>query len=549
MATFRETIEGLFGWQAQRTPEEQTQPISFTPKDIDDGALNIAPVMGAMGTVLDLDNGVRSDIELINRYRTMAEHPEVDAAIEEICNEMVSGDEPDTVKIVLDDLQQSAKVKQVLEEVFDEVMELLDFRRTGYDLVRRWYTDARVYMHAIIDPKNPSAGLQEVRYIDPRKIKKVREVEKIRVKNNANNAQPSGYAVVTRTKAEYYVYNDAGFQPNSIGDLSQSFGGTTGLKIAPDTIIYVTSGLTDPLGTRVVGYLQKAVKPLNQLRMLEDASIIYRLSRAPQRRIWKIEIGNQPKLKGEQYIKDIMTKHKNRLVYDSNTGEIRDDRKFQTILEDFWIPTRNGVGTSVETLPPAVDWGVMDDILYFERKLYGALKVPVGRLSSQDPYDIGVATQITRDELKFAKFVDRLQNRFSQLFIKIMERQCVLKGIMSLEDFNKIAPFIRFEYVKDNMFDELKDQQIWNQRAVIATELQPFVGRHISNTWLRKKVFHQTDDDIAQIDAEIQAEAAMPQYAPPEAPTIPEQKPPKKKNEAVETSVEKLLTENKKTKR
>lgn len=493
----------LFGWLFKRN--EPPEVPSFSPKNFDDGAVTIAPA-GAYGTFVDLDGTVRTEAELITRYRDMAGHPEVDSAIDEIINEMIAGDF--TVKMILDDLKQPQAVKNALEECFDDVVELLDFKRIGYDITRRWYVDGRLYFHAIIDEANPAEGVQELRYIDPRKIRKVREI----VKKKVRGAEAAGDATVTVTKNEYYIYNDRGYQQ------ANKFTGPTasgGVRIAKDAIVHVTSGLTDAAGTIVLSYLHKAIKPLNQLRTLEDASIIYRLSRSPERRIWYVDVGTLPKLKAEQYLRDIMNKHKNRLNYDASTGEIRDDRKFMTMLEDYWLPQRDGKGTKVDVLPPGTSFNQIDDILFFQKKLFASLHVPINRLDPENMYADAAATGITRDEVKFGKFIDRMRVRFAMLFIKVLEKQVVLREVMSMEDFQKLAKNIRFDFVKDNYFMEQKEAQMTEGRLNLANMAMPFVGRYVSNEWVRKKILRQDDDDIEQIDKEIAEEAINPQYAPP----------------------------------
>lgn len=504
MANYLKEMIELFGYQFQRKESEIEKP-SFAPAQHDDGAITVAP-SGAFGTYIDLDGTVRTEAELITRYRDMTLQPECDAAIDEIVNESISIQDDDPVKLVLDDLEQPAQVKKIIEETFKEVLQLIDFNQSAYDIYRRWYIDGRLYFHAIIDEKNPSAGMQEVRYIDPRKIRKVREVIKKKVRGGENAV--AGDAVITQVKNEYYIYTDRGFNVgNKITGPS-----TSGLKISKDAIVYVTSGITDSAGSMVLSYMHKAIKPLNQLRVLEDASIIYRLSRAPERRVWQIEVGGLPKMKAEQYVRDVMTKHKNRLIYDSSTGEVKDDRKFQTMLEDFWLPMREGKGNQVTTLPPGTNFNQLDDILFFQKKLYRSLNVPISRLDPDNAYNVGVATEITRDELKFAKFINRLQTRFSILFTRLLEKQLVLKGIMSIEDFQRISKFFRYEFTQDSYTEELKEQQILTSRMQLVMSIMPLVGRYYSNMWVRKKLLRQDDDDIEKMDMEIAQETMDPQY-------------------------------------
>ena len=495
----------LFGWAFQRQQPDVERP-SFTPREEGDGALTVAPA-GAYGTYLDLNGTVRTEAELITRYRDMTLQPECDAAIDEIVNESIAIDEEDPVKIVLDDLNQPAAVKKQIEAAFGNVLQLYNFKQTGYDLFKRWYIDGRLYFHVIIDPANPDQGIQELRYIDPRKIRKVREVVKKRVRGGADAV--AGDAVITQVVNEYYIYTDKGFGITSKVAGPQS---TSGLKIAKDAIIYVTSGITDALGSMVLSYLHKAIKPLNQLRMLEDASIIYRLSRAPERRVWYIDIGNLPKMKAEQYVRDIMIKHKNRLIYDSSTGNLVDDRKMMTMLEDYWLPQRDGKGTKVDTLPPGTNFNQIDDIFFFQKKLYNSLNVPVNRINAEDDAVEVVATAISRAEIKFGKFIKRLQTRFAHIFTKALERQLVLKKVMSLEDFNRISRNFLYEFAADNEFLEMKENQILTARTQLVMGMIPLIGRFYSNLWVRKNILHQTDEDIEEIDDEIAEETMDPQY-------------------------------------
>ena len=484
----------LFGFEFRKKVKEQELPSFTPPSNTDDGAV-VVSAGGAFGTYVDLDGTVRSEAELVTKYREMSLQPECDAAIDEIVNESISIDEEHVVTINLDDLKVADNIKKIITEEFNYCLNLLEFNKYAYEVYRRWYIDGRLYYHVVIDDKNPQAGIKELRYVDPRKIRKVREVQKKRIQ--ANNP---GDAVVTKTVNEYFIFNDKGFNfgNKSVGP------STTGLKIAKDSVLHIVSGLTDNQGTMVLSYLHKAIKPLNQLRTLEDALVIYRLARAPERRIWYIDVGNLPKMKAEQYVRDIMVKHKNRLIYDAQTGDIRDDRKFMTMLEDYWLPRREGGrGTEVTTLPGGQTLGQMDDVLYFQKKFLQALNVPVSRLNSDALFSIGRATEITRDELKFEKFVVRLRNRFSQLFLKLLEKQLVLKGITTLDDWKFIAANIRFDFSSDNYFGELKDAEMLNGRIQLASSMQPIAGQYYSHQWIRKNVLKQTDTDMKEQDSQI----------------------------------------------
>ena len=501
----------LFGYEFIRKQPLIDTPVSFVPKEHDDGAITVAAA-GAFGQYIDLDGTVRTEAELISRYRDMSLHPEVDQAIDEITNETIATDELELIKLRLDKLEGKLPdtVLDGLQSCFEEILKLLNFQNFAYEIFRRWYIDGRLYFHCIIDPANTTDGLQEIRYIDPRKIRKIREVVKVRVAGGDGNLA-SGAAVVTHPKNEYYVYNDKGF---NIGN--RVVGGSSaaqGLKIAKDAIVYVTSGITDTAGTMCLGYLHKAIKPLNQLRTLEDAVVIYRLARAPERRLWYIDVGNLPKLKAEQYVRDIMVKHKNRVNYDASTGNIRDDRKFMTMLEDYWLPRREGGrGTEVSTLPAGQNLGEMEDVLYFQKRLYNSLHVPINRLNPDNQYDLGIATQITRDELKFGKFISRMRLRFSQIFIKLLEKQVVLKGIMTIEDYQKLIPYLVFDYARDNYFTEQKNQFLLEGRMNLLMLMQPFVGKYYSNAWVRKNILTQSIQDQEQMDKEIVEELNNPLY-------------------------------------
>lgn len=497
----------LFGFEFQRKTSIETAP-SFAPKEADDGAVVVA-AGGAYGTYVDLDGTVRTEAELVTKYREMSLQPEIDSAVDEIVNESISIDEQKIVSINLDNLEITDKVKKAIREEFGNILNILNFQYKAYEIYRRWYIDGRLYYHVLIDEKDVAAGIKEVRYVDPRKIRKIREVSKKNVVGGEN-----GEAIIPRTQNEYFIFNDKGFNygNKSVGPT------TTGIKIAKDSIVYITSGLTDTQGTMVLSYLHKAIKALNQLRTLEDALVIYRLARAPERRIWYIDVGNLPKMKAEQYVRDIMVKHKNRLIYNGDTGEVRDDRKFMTMLEDYWLPRREGGrGTEVTTLPGGQTLGQMDDVLYFQKKLFQTLNVPVNRLNSDALFSLGRATEVTRDELKFSKFISRLRGRFSLLFTSLLEKQLVLKGIMSIEDWQNIAADIKFDFAKDNYFTELKDAEMIQNRANLMMTMDQggLLGKYYSHHWARRNILQQSDNDIEEIDKEIQEEEDDPRWNPP----------------------------------
>ena len=486
----------LFGFEFKRKVQPDPSP-SFAPKESEDGAVVVA-AGGSYGTYVDLDGTVRTEAELVTKYREMALQPECDAAVDEIINESMSIDEEEIVKIQLDNLKITETMKKAIRDEFKNVLNILDFQRHAYEIYRRWYVDGRLYYHVIIDEKNTKSGIKEVRYIDPRKIRKVREVIKKKVRGGE-----SGEAVLTKTQNEYFIYNDKGFNygNKTVGP------STTGLRIAKDSIVHITSGLTDTQGTMVLSYLHKAIKALNQLRTLEDALVIYRLARAPERRIWYIDVGNLPKMKAEQYVRDIMVKHKNRLIYDAESGNIRDDRKFMTMLEDYWLPRRDGgKGTEVTTLPGGQTLGQMDDVLYFQKKFFQTLNVPVNRLNSDALFSLGRATEVTRDELKFARFISRLRGKFAALFTAMLEKQLVLKQVMTIEDWQNIAADVKYDFAKDNYFTELKDGEIFDNRVNLARNMQDMIGKYYSHEWLRKNILKQSDDDIEEQDEEINEE-------------------------------------------
>ncbi len=493
----------LFGFEISRKKTKQdgasTQEPnkSFALPQNDDGAVTIQS--GAYyGTYVDLDGVVRNEIELITRYREMSMQPELETAIDEIVNESIVNNSKDkAVEIDLDDLKQPEAVKKKIREEFDTVLKLLNFGNMGHEIFRRWYIDGRMFYHVIIDDASPAKGITELRYIDPRRIRKIREIQKTK--------DPRTTIDVISKINEYYLYNERGI----IGAHSN-----LGAKIAIDAIINVNSGLMDSKRAMVLSYLHKAIKPLNNLRMIEDATVIYRLSRAPERRIFYIDVGNMPTIKAEQYLKDIMTKYRNKLVYDSTTGEIKDDRKHLSMLEDFWLPRREGgKGTEITTLPGGQNLGELEDVKYFERKLYKALGVPIGRLEQQPGGGIlGRSTEITRDELKFAKFIDRLRNKFATLFDDVLRVQLVMKRICTEEEWKEFKEDVYYDFKKDNNFDELKESELLMNRIATLQAIDPYVGRYYSMQWVRKNVLMMDDDEIEEIQSEIDDEqsAATP---------------------------------------
>ncbi|NDD84702.1 portal protein, partial [bacterium] len=451
----------LFGFEIRRKGQTQSQEDeklqTFSPKHEDDGALVVASG-GAYGTYVDLEGSARTEAELVTKYRDMMQHPEVENAVDDVVNEAIVVERGiKTIEINLNETKLSANIKKLISDEFENILNLLNFNTQPYEVFKNWYVDGRCYYHVVIDPDDLKGGIKELRLIDPRKIRKVREIKKKKDQTTRDGV------TVTKTVNEYYVYNDKGFASLN-NSLSQTVG-AQGLKIAKDSIIHCTSGLLDTNSTLVLSHLHKAIKPLNQLRALEDATVIYRISRAPERRIFYIDVGNLPKMKAEQYLRDMMVRHKNKLVYDSTTGEIRDDRKFMTMLEDYWLPRREGNrGTEITTLPAGQNLGEMEDVLYFQKKLYRSLLVPETRLSQDATFSMGRDTEITREEIKFAKFVDRLRTRFCQLFIKSLEKQLVLKQVITTDDWKEIGSTITFDFARDNYFAQLKEMQILNER-------------------------------------------------------------------------------------
>ena len=479
--------------------EEKPEQSSFTlPTDaLDDGAITITQ-NAHYGTYVDLEGSARNELELITRYREMANHPECDTAVSEIVDEAITSDPSgQCVSLILDKLKQPDSIKKKINEEFQAVLRMMNFQNLSDDIFRRWYIDGRLYYHVVVNDKNPKQGIQELRFIDPRKIRKIREIKKDR--------DPKTGAVIIKSLAEYYMFNDKGTTTQSY-----TAGTNQGLKISPESIINVNSGMMDAKNTFVISYLHKAIKPLNQLRMIEDAVVIYRISRAPERRIFYIDVGNLPKGKAEQYLRDIMLKYKNKMVYDANTGELRDDRKHMSMLEDFWLPRREGgKGTEITTLPAGQNLGQMDDVLYFQKKLLQSMNVPYSRLEPQGGglAGIGRTSEVTRDELKFNKFIQKLRNRFSQIFDDALRVQLTLKGICTLEEWEEFKEYISYDFKKDNNFTEMREAELLRERIATLNQIDPYVGRYYSTEWVKKNVLFLSDEDIEEMDKQIEAES------------------------------------------
>ena len=478
----------LFGFSFKRKSQERDRAPSPVAPSNEDGATSFI-AGGYYGQYVDLDGNFKTEYDMVKKYREMAMHPEVDSAIEDIVHEAIVADQNDTpVQINLDNLEVSESVKGLIRKEFDYIKNLFGFDSKSHEMFRRWYIDGRLYYHKVIDLDAPQKGILELRYIDPNKIKKVRQINKPKT---ADEFMKYDFG----KSEEYFVYNPKGLNNTSAN---------SGIKIAKDAITYVTSGIMDTNRNIVLSYLHKAIKVLNQLRMIEDSLVIYRISRAPERRIFYIDVGNLPKVKAEQYLREVMGRYRNKLVYDANTGEIRDDRKYMSMLEDFWLPRREGGrGTEITTLPGGQNLGELTDVQYFQTKLYKALNVPSGRLDSSTSFNIGRTSEITRDELKFTKFVGKLRKKFSDLFQDTLKTQLILKGVIAPEDWEDMKEHIQYDYLYDNHFTELKNLEMMNERIQLIAQMDPFVGKYFSTEYIRKEILGQTETQMEEIDAEM----------------------------------------------
>ena len=496
----------LFGFSIDPKKKDAPSVVSPVPQNNEDGNDNFI-ASSFYGSYVDIEGVYRSEFDLIKRYREMALHPECDGAIEDVINEAIVSDLYDTpIQIELSNLNASDKLKKAIREEFKTIKDIMDFDKKSHEILRNWYVDGRLYYMKVIDQKKPEEGIKDLRYIDPMKMRYVRQEKKQSKADRLNslNSNQNETKPVAPEIDEYFVYTP---QPSYPSNAMTGGGGTKGVKIAKDSITYVTSGLVDRNKGLVLSYLHKAIKALNQLRMIEDSLVIYRLSRAPERRIFYIDVGNLPKIKAEQYLREVMGRYRNKLVYDANTGEVRDDRKFMSMMEDFWLPRREGGrGTEITTLPGGQNLGELADIEYFQKKLYRALGVPESRIAADGGFNLGRSSEILRDELKFAKFVGRLRKRFAQMFNDMLKTQLILKNIVSVEDWDKISDHIQYDFLYDNQFAELKETEMLNERLGILASIEPYIGKYYSQKWVRSKVLRQTDGEMIEMDEQIEQE-------------------------------------------
>jgi len=513
----------LFGFSIEDNEPLSPSTVSPVPQNNEDGVDHYL-TSGFFGSYVDIEGVYRTEFDLIKRYREMALHPECDSAIEDIVNEAIVSDTNDSpVEIELSNLNASDGIKKKIRQEFKHILNLLDFDKKAHEIYRNWYIDGRLYYHKVIDLKNPQDGIQELRYIDAMKMRYVRQQkkkddDKLRLANiNSDNPMEYEFPEIE----EYFVYNPKSVYP--AGNPSSMTGGQKGIKMTRDSVTYCTSGLVDRNKGSVLSYLHKAIKSLNQLRMIEDSLVIYRLSRAPERRIFYIDVGNLPKVKAEQYLRDVMMRYRNKLVYDASTGEIRDDKKFMSMLEDFWLPRREGGrGTEISTLPGGQNLGEITDIEYFKKKLYRSLNVPPSRMDGEGGFNLGRSSEILRDELKFTKFVGRLRKRFSAMFNDMLRTQLLLKNIITPEDWEIMSEHIQYDFLYDNHFSELKDSELLNERLNSLQAAEPYIGKYYSQDYVRRKILRQTDEEIIEQDALIKREIEKGIIPDPNAPIDPE---------------------------
>ena len=513
----------LFGFSIEDTEPLSPNAVSPVAPNDEDGVDHYAS-SGFFGSYVDIEGVYRTEYELIKRYREMSLHPEADSAIEDIVNEAIVSDSNDVpVQIDLSNLNASDGIKKKIRSEFKYILDLLDFGKKSHEIYRNWYIDGRIFYHKVIDLKNPQAGIQDLRYIDAMKMRYVRQEKKqekdkyINLNSTANSQDPMGFK--WPELEEYFIYNPKQQYPT--GNINAT-GASQGIKLAKDAVTYCTSGLVDRNKGNTLSYLHKSIKSLNQLRMIEDSLVIYRLSRAPERRIFYIDVGNLPKVKAEQYLRDVMMRYRNKLVYDANTGEIRDDKKYMAMLEDFWLPRREGGrGTEISTLPGGQNLGEITDIEYFKKKLYRSLNVPPSRMDGEGGFNLGRSSEILRDELKFTKFVARLRKRFSKMFDDMLRTQLILKNICTPEDWEIMSEHIQYDFLYDNHFTELKNSELLNERLNSVATAEPYVGRFFSQDYVRRNILHQTDDEIIEQDKLIEKEIADGTIPDPSIPVDP----------------------------
>ena len=495
----------LFGYSLDRKKGKVNAP-SFVRKESDDAASPIA-AGGYFGQYVEMGDAANkaSEADLVGRYREMSLHPEADSAINDVVNEAIAGDLNDhPVDIDLQNMKVSQTLKNRIREEFENVLILLDFDKKAYDIFRRWYIDGRLFYHKMINVDKPSEGITELRYIDPRKIKKVIEFDKPKDRQ-VQITDPEVSTLIPKS-VEYYIYSPKGLKGYE----------NNGIRIAPDAVTYAHSGQFDMQRNYVRSHLHKAIKAINQLRMIEDSLVIYRLSRAPERRIFYIDVGNLPKQKAEQYLREVMSRYRNKLVYNADTGEIRDDKKFMSMLEDFWLPRREGGrGTEITTLPGGQNLGELEDVKYFQKKLYRSLNVPESRLESESSFNVGRSAEITRDEVKFQKFIVRLRKKFTDLFDDLLKTQLVLKGVISLEEWDDLKEHIQYNFIADNYFSEMKEKEVMNERMSLLAQMDPFIGKYFSLEYMRRYILKQTDAEFGDIDEQMSAEVEAGLVIPP----------------------------------
>jgi len=513
----------LFGFSIEDSEPLSPTAVSPVPPNNEDGNDHYMS-SGFFGSYVDMEGIYRTEYDMIKRYRELALQPEADSAIEDIVNEAIVSDTNDTpVQINLDNLNASDGIKDKVRKEFKHITDLLDFDKKAHEIYRNWYVDGRIYYHKIIDLKKPEEGIQELRYVDALKMRYVRQQKNTKgdkgIKiNRGNTPDPMDYKFPEIE--EFFIYNASGKYPT--GNINAT-GASQGMKIAKDAITYCTSGLVDRNKGATLSYLHKAIKSINQLRMIEDSLVIYRLSRAPERRIFYIDVGNLPKVKAEQYLRDVMMRYRNKLVYDANTGEIRDDKKYMAMLEDFWLPRREGGrGTEISTLPGGQNLGEITDIEYFKKKLYRSLNVPPSRMDGEGGFNLGRSSEILRDELKFTKFVGRLRHRFSRMFDDMLRTQLILKNIITPEDWEIMSEHIQYDFLYDNHFSELKETELFNERITVAAAAEPYVGRYYSQDYVRRRILRQTDMEIMEQDALMKKEIADGVIPDPNAPVDPQ---------------------------